>query len=102
RGQRRGDPAVAGWCIRVADGPRASIGMSAGACQGSTQLIHHQPLVDRYQRHAYTIKPRLVNIERVIRSSPLAGLCYDTPSVSSGPYTFGWTQRDEQLLENLR
>src|SRR5215510_3747434 len=37
---------------------------------------------------------RLVAIVPVIRSSPLAGLCYDTPSVSSGPYTFGWTQSD--------
>jgi len=28
--------------------------------------------------------PRLVNVLGVIRSSPLAGLCYDTPSVEVG------------------
>jgi len=29
------------WCISLGDGPRESIGMSAGECQGSTQLIHY-------------------------------------------------------------
>jgi len=62
RGQLRGDPSVAGWCIIFVDGPRASMGMSAGECQGSTHLIHHPRLGYRYQRHAYTIKPRLVNV----------------------------------------
>src|SRR5262249_12479925 len=37
--------------------------------------------VYRHQRQADTITFRLVNRVGVIRSSPLAGLCYDTPSV---------------------
>src|SRR5262245_473885 len=39
--------------------------------------------VDGHQRQACTIKPRLVNIVPVIRSSPFVGLCYDTQHVEA-------------------
>ena len=38
------------------------------------------------QHKAYTIMSRLGNILPVIRSSPLAGLCYDTPSAEARPF----------------
>jgi hypothetical protein len=41
RGPLRGAPSVAGWCSSVVDGPRASMGISAGACPCSTHLLHH-------------------------------------------------------------